>query len=187
MKVLVACEFSGRVRDAFKKRGHDATSCDFLPTESSGKHIQGDVLDVFDRRWDLMIAHPPCTYLCNSGVRWLHTRFERWEKMKDAAEFFRVLLEADIPRIAIENPVMHKYAVEIIGRRQDQIVQPWQFGHPESKATCLWLKGLPLLKPTRVMQKREQRIWKMSPGKERSKLRGLTYAGIAKAMALQWG
>jgi len=124
MKVLIACEFSGIVRDAFAKKGHDAWSCDLLPTEIPGNHIQGDVCDILDDGWDMMIAHPPCTYLANSGVRWLHERPERWEKLKEAADFFRTLLNAPIERICIENPIPHKYAIYLIGRKYDQIIQP---------------------------------------------------------------
>lgn len=191
MKVLVACEFSGIVRDAFKTKGHDAWSCDLLPTESEDKkhHLIGSVLDFIMPRldkWDLMIAHPPCTYLCNSGVRWLYERKDRKEKMKNAANFFRVLLEANISRIAIENPIPHKYAVEIIGRKYNQIIQPWQFGHGETKATCLWLKNLPKLKPTNIVVGRKGRIWKESPSPDRWKARSRTYQGIASAMAEQW-
>jgi len=200
MKVLIACEYSGRVRDAFAAKGHDAMSCDLLPTDKPGKHYQGDVMEVINDGWDLMIAHPPCTYLCNSGVRWLYDKdkakaVRRWEQMEDAARLFAVLLDANIPKIAVENPIMHKYAVEIIGRRQDQIIQPWMYGHTESKATGLWLKNLPELKPSndvkeqwKALPKGEgQKIHWMSPSKERAKLRSLTYQGIADAMAEQWG
>jgi len=187
MRVLVACEYSGKVRDAFIAQGHDAISCDILPTESIGPHYQGDVFDIIDQDWDLMIAHPPCTYLCNSGVSWLHKRPERWGQLKDGAEFFKALLEADIPKIAVENPIMHKYAVDIIGRRQDQIIQPWQFGHGETKATGFWLKGLPKLQPTEIVEGRQQRLHLLPPSKDRWKLRSTTYQGIADAMALQWG
>jgi len=195
MKVLVACEFSGRVRDAFLKLGFNAVSCDLLPTESRGPHYQGDICDILDEGWDLMIAHPPCTYLANSGVSWLYRQKGRWEKMRHGAAFFKMLLDADIPHIAIENPIMHKYAVEIIGRRQDQLVQPYMFGHPERKATCFWLKNLPPLKETNNVKnemnklpKREaQRIHYASPGPERWKIRSRTFQGIADAMADQWG
>ncbi len=186
MRVLVACEFSGTVRDAFRRRGHDAVSCDLLPTEVDGPHITDDVLGVLDQDWDLMIAHPPCTRLCNSGVRWLAER-DLWTEMRAGAEFFRSLLNAPIPRIAIENPIPHKYAVEIIGRSYDQRIQPWEFGHDESKATCLWLKHLPPLMATCLTAVREQRIWKMPPSKTRWQERSRTFAGIAEAMAMQWG
>ena len=189
MKVLVACEFSGIVRDAFIEQGHDARSCDLLPTESPGPHYQDNIFHVLTKtmyEWDIMIAHPPCTYLANSGVCWLHKQEGRMDKMFDGAMFFKALLEADIPKICIENPIMHKYAVVIIGRRQDQVIQPWMFGHPESKATCLWLKNLKPLIPTRVMSVREQRLHRLPPSPDRAKLRSITYKGIAEAMAEQW-
>lgn len=186
LNVLVACEFSGAVRDAFTALGHCAVSCDFLPSGTPGKHYQGDVRDILDWGWDLMIAHPTCTYLCNSGVSWLHKRPERWQQMAEGAAFFRELLNAPIPHIAVENPIMHKYAVEIVGRRQNQVIQPYQFGHGESKATCLWLKNLPELKPTNRVAGREQRLHRLPPSPERWKLRSMTYPGIAKAMAEQW-
>ncbi|KKK76077.1 hypothetical protein LCGC14_2867310 [marine sediment metagenome] len=189
MNVLVACEFSGRVRDAFRAKGHDAWSCDLLPTELPGSHHQGPLEDWISsgREWDLIVAHPPCTYLCNSGVRWLHEQSGRFELMERAAYFFNMIMARDCPKIAIENPIMHKYAVEIVGRRQDQIIQPWQHGHGETKATCFWLKGLPLLKPTNIVTGRENRIHKMAPSKDRGHLRSITYQGIADAMAEQWG
>lgn len=187
MRVLIACEYSGRVRDAFLKLDHDAMSCDLLPTDSPGPHYQGSVFDIIHDGWDLMIAHPPCTYLCNSGVSWLHKDPSRWDKMKDGANFFKSLLEANIPKVAIENPIMHKYAVEIIGLRQSQVVQPWMFGHGETKATCFWLKNLPPLTPTNIVEGREQRLHKLPPSKDRWKIRSTTYQGIADAMASQWG
>ena len=195
MRVLVACEYSGAVRDAFIAAGHDAVSCDLLPTDAPGPHHQGDVLDIINDSWDLMVAHPPCTYLCNSGVRWLSTDITRWPHMIDGAVFFRRLLDAPIPRIAVENPIMHKYAASIIGRRQDQVVQPWMFGHPEKKGTGLWLKGLPPLMPTDDVRdvmatlpaKEQSRIHYASPGPDRWKLRSTTFTGIAAAMADQWG
>jgi len=187
MKVLIACEFSGIVRDSFRNRGHDAWSCDFLSTDIEGPHIQDDVLEILDNDWDLMIAHPPCTYLSNSGVRWLYEQEGRWELMQQAAEFFKQLLDAPVMRIAVENPIMHKYALKAIGRSYNQIIQPWQFGHGETKATCLWLKGLPKLKPTNIVKGREQKIWKLPPSPDRWKLRSKTYEGIAEAMAEQWG
>ena len=191
MKILVACEFSGIVREAFRKRGHDAWSCDLLPSEiPSPYHIQDDVLNHLDEGWDLMIAHPPCTYLSNSGVRWLYNpdgskNEKRWENMRKGAEFFNILLNSDIPRIAVENPIQHKHAREII-RKPDQIIQPWQFGHGESKATCLWLRGLPLLYPTDIVEGREQRIFLMPRTEKRGLERSRTYLGIADAMADQW-
>jgi hypothetical protein len=193
MKVLVACEFSGVVREAFAKRGHDAWSCDILPSEDGSRfHIQDDirkVLKTAPMQWDLMIAHPPCTYLCNSGVCWLKDNEERYEKLQEAAEFFRFLMHQHwIPKIAIENPIMHKYAKQFIGGiEQTQIIQPWQFGHGETKATCLWLKYLPPLKPTKIVEGREQRLHKLPPSPDRGKLRSITYQGIAEAMARQWG
>lgn len=195
MKVLVACEFSGIVREAFRERGHNAVSCDFRDTLIDGPHIKGDVLDVLENGYDLMIAHPPCTYLANSGVRWLHEIDGRWKKMEQAARFFKTLLEAPIDKVCVENPIMHKYAVEIIGRRQDQVIHPYQFGHPETKSTCLWLRNLPELEPTNnvkeemksLSDKEKHRIHYMAPSDDRSKKRSITYPGIAKAMAKQWG
>jgi len=181
MKVLVACEFSGRVRDAFIKQGHNAISCDFLPTEQEGPHYQGDVFDIINDGFDLMIAHPPCTYLAVSGARWFKNR---QEEQKKAIKFFMKLVNALIEKIAVENPISimsTKY------RKPDQIIQPWMFGHGETKATCLWLKNLPKLQSTNIVSGREHRIHKMSPSKNRSKLRGITYQGIADAMAEQWG
>lgn len=194
-RVLIACEFSGTVRDAFARRGHDAWSCDLLPTEKPGNHYQCDAREVLGLDWDLMIAHPPCTYLANSGVSWLYKDAARWEKMKAGAEFFKMLMDAPIEQIAIENPIMHKYAVEIIGRRQDQTIQPWMFGHMEKKGTGLWLKNLPLLQPTQNVKEAtealpkniQQRIHHIPPGADRWKLRSITYSGIAEAMAEQWG
>ena len=196
LKVLVACEYSGRVRDAFIKRGHDAMSCDLLPTDSPGPHYQGDVRDVLHDDWDLLVAHPPCTYMTNSGVSWLHKDPARWELLDDAAAFFNLFLDAPIERIAVENPIMHKYAKERIGnRKQSQVIQPWMFGHMEQKGTCLWLKGLPLLQPTNNVKAQmmelpnneRQRLHYLPPSKDRWKLRSTTYQGIADAMAAQWG
>ena len=187
MKVLVACEFSGVVRDSFLAKGHDTISCDLLPTDSPGPHYQGDIFDIINEGFDLMIAHPPCTYLCNSGVCWLHIREGRWNQMREGAEFFKKLLNADIPKICVENPIMHKYAKEIIGVNQSQVIQPYMFGHGEKKATCLWLKNLPLLKPTNIVEGRIQRLHLLPPSKDRAKLRSITYKGIAEAMADQWG
>ena len=195
MKVLIACEYSGTVRDAFIARKHDAMSCDLLPTDKKGPHYQGSVFDIINDGWDLMVAHPPCTYLCNSGVSWLYKQQDRFNKMRAGAEFFKQLLESDIPYIAVENPVMHKYAKDIIGRGPDQIIQPWMFGHKEKKGTGLWLKGLPKLVPTTNLKKQtdalpiavQQRIHWQPPGKDRWKIRSTTFKGIAKAMAKQWG
>ena len=180
-KVLIACEFSGIVRDAFTSVGHEAVSCDILATEANGLHYQGDVLDILDGDWDLMIAHPPCTYLAVSGARWFK---HRQKEQQEAIGFVRKLMNARIKRIAIENPV-GVLSTKI--RKPEQIIQPWQFGHGETKATCLWLKGLPQLVATDIVDGRENRIHKMSPGKDRSKLRSLTYKGVAEAMANQWG
>lgn len=195
MRVLVACEYSGAVRDAFRALGHDAMSCDLLPTDVPGPHHQGDVTEVIDQDWDLMVAHPPCTYLTNSGVRWLHSDPTRWQGLIDGAVFFRSLLEAPIPRIAVENPVMHGWARKIVGSRADQIVQPWMHGHPETKATGLWLRNLPPLTETdnvkasmmKLPVRERSRIHYASPGPDRWKLRSTTFAGIARAMAAQWG
>ncbi len=185
MRVLIACEFSGIVRDAFAKRGHQAYSCDLLPSERPGNHIQVDVFQIINDGWDLMIAHPPCTRLANSGARWLHER-NLWFEMIEAGLFFNALLDADIPKIAVENPIQHKLARSMI-RKYDQIIQPWQFGHGETKATCLWLKGLPKLEPTDIITGREQRIHEMPPSPTRWMDRSRTYQGIADAMAEQWG
>lgn len=180
MRVLVACEFSGTVRDAFRKRGHDAMSCDLLDTEAPGPHYKGDVRDVLHDGWDLMIAHPPCTHLAVSGARWFK---EKQTEQAEALEFVRVLLDAPIARIALENPIS---IISSRIRKPDQIIQPWQFGHGETKATCLWLKNLPLLKPTNIVEGREARVHKMPPSADRWKLRSMTYSGIAEAMGEQW-
>lgn len=198
-KVLVACEFSGIVRDAFIKLGHDAWSCDLLDTESPGQHIKGDCLNELDKGWDLMIAHPECTFLTNAGVRHLHEHVTskngkrakisgpaRWTAMYVACDFFNKLANANIPRICIENPIPHKYAREKIGK-YTQIIQPWQFGHGETKATCLWLKNLPNLTPTLIVSERHPRCHLEPPGPNRWKNRSRTYTGIAEAMASQWG
>ena len=189
MRVLVACEYSGIVRDAFIRAGHEALSCDLLPSESDlGPHHQGDVLPLLDQGWDLMVAHPPCTYLTNAGVRWLYDdRYPtRWQDLIEGAAFFRQMLEAPIPRIAVENPVMHGWAKRIVGHEQAQVIQPWQFGHGETKAVGLWLKNLPQLIPTRVVDGREARVHKMPPGPNRAKERSRFFEGIAEAMADQW-
>lgn len=182
MKVLVACEFSGIVRDAFINRGHDAVSCDLLPTEIPGPHIQGNVLDVICRGgYDLMIAHPPCTDLSVSGARWF--REKRTTQMTSIG-FFMLLASSKIPRICIENPVS---IMSRVWRKPDQIVQPWQFGHGETKSTCLWLKGLTKLIPTNIVEGREAKVHLCPPGPDRWKIRSRTYQGIADAMAEQWG
>lgn len=183
MRVLVACEYSGRVRDSFLALGHDAMSCDLLPTDVPGPHYQGDVRDVLDYPWDLMIAHPPCTHLSVSGAR--HFEAKRKDgRQQSAIAFFMMLAKADIPRIAIENPIC---IMSSIWRRPDQIIQPWQYGHGETKATALWLKCLPLLQPTNIVGGREARIHRLPPSSDRWKLRSETYAGIASAMAEQFG
>lgn len=190
IKVLVACEFSGVVREAFNSyHGVHAVSCDVLPPEDGrvDYHYQGNVLDIINDGWNVMVFFAPCTYLCNSGVRWLDKgkNIERMNLMQDGAEFFNRLLNADIPYIAGENPIQHKYARKII-RKYDQIIQPWQFGHGEQKSTCLWLKGLPKLIPTNIVDGRTQRVWKESPSDTRWMERSRTYSGIAQAMANQW-
>lgn len=183
MRILVACEESGRVRDAFIRRGHDAMSCDLLPTASPGPHYRGDVQDVLGDGWDLMVAHPPCDHLAVSGARWFPEK--RADGRQQAAlEFVGLLLDADIPRIALENPVS---IISSHFRKPDQIIQPWQFGHGETKATCLWLKNLPPLTPTELVEGREPAVWKMPPGPDRKRLRSRTYHGVAEAMAAQWG
>jgi len=181
MKILIACEFSGRVRDAFRYRGHDATSCDILDTEQQGQHYCGDVLDILDDGWDLLIAFPPCTYLAVSGAKWFS---QRPEKQRSALWFVQFLMDAPVPRIAIENPIG---VISTRIRKPDQIIQPWMFGHGEVKSTCLWLKNLPYLNPTDIVTGREQWVHQASPGPNRSKDRSRTYSGIAEAMAAQWG
>ena len=187
MRVLIGCEESGTVREAFKALGHDAWSCDILPSRIPGNHIQADILTVLNNGWDLAIFHTPCTYLSNSGVRWLNERPERWELMRKDAELFKACMNSKIKLKVMENPIPHKYALEIIGRKYDQIIQPWQFGHGETKATCLWLEGVKKLYPTDIVDGREQRIWKMSPGPNRQRERSATFSGIAAAFASQWG
>jgi hypothetical protein len=182
MKVLVACESSGTVRDAFRALGHDALSCDLLPADNGGPHYRGDVRDILGEGWDLMIAHPPCTHLAVSGARWFKTKPPEWQE--DALAFVQLLMDAPIPRIAVENPVS---VISSRIRKPDQIIQPWQFGHGETKTTCLWLKGLPKLIPTNIVEGRDSRIHRMPPGPNRWKERSKTYQGIADAMASQWG
>lgn len=181
MKVLVACEFSGIVRDAFEARGHDAWSCDLLPSETAGNHIQKPVQKIDLGGFDLMIAHPPCTHLAVSGARWFKDK--KMEQL-DAIAFVRFLLAAPVPRMALENPIS---IISTKIRKPDQIIQPWQFGHGETKATCLWLKGLPKLVSTDICDGREARVHKMPPSKDRWKERSRTFLGIANAMAEQWG
>lgn len=198
MRVLVACEESQAVTKALRERGHEAYSCDIQDCSGGHPewHIKGDAIEeAHSGKYDMMIAHPPCTYLSNSGVCWLHKQEGRWEKMREGALFFKKLMDAPIEKIAIENPIMHKYAIEIIGRKQDQSIQPYEHGHPESKRTCLWLKGLPLLEPTNDVKEewknlpknKAQRLHYLPPGPERAKLRSKTYEGVAQAIAMQWG
>ena len=183
MRVLIGCEYSGVVRDAFLAAGHDAMSCDLLPTEVEGPHYQGDIRDVLDFPWDVAIFHPPCTHLSVSGAR--HFADKRMDGRQQAAvSFFLMLARAPIPRIAIENPVC---VMSSLWRKPDQVIQPWQFGHGETKATCLWLKGLPRLTPTQIVEGREARVHRMPPSADRWKDRSRTFAGIADAMAQQWG
>ena len=209
MKVLIACEYSGAVRDAFIKQGHDAMSCDLLPTDVPGPHYQGSVTDILNDGWDLMIAHPPCTYLAVSGNRWLYNKDgskneERWANRREALDFVRLLMDAPIKRIAVENPVS---VISSEVRKPDQIIQPWQFGDEAQKTTCLWLKNLPKLKPTKIVGEGEMFEWtckktgrtkrqaqwymdilsKAKTKAERQKLRSKTFQGIADAMADQWG
>jgi site-specific DNA-cytosine methylase len=181
MKILIACEYSGTVREAFSKLGHDAWSCDILETEIPGNHLQCDVREILGDGWDMMIAHPPCTHLAVSGARWFK---DKKVEQAEALEFVRLLLAAPIKRIALENPIS---IISSHIRKPDQIIQPWQFGHGETKATCLWLQNLPKLQPTNIVEGREQRIWKMPPGENRWKERSRTFEGIAQAMANQWG
>jgi hypothetical protein len=183
MRVLVACEYSGTVRDAFIAAGHDAMSCDLLPTEKPGPHYQGDVLDILNDGFDLMVAHPPCTHLAVSGARHFPAKIADG-RQQAALDFVRLLMNAPIPRIAIENPVS---IISSRIRKPNQVIQPWQHGHGETKATCLWIKNLPILLPTQIVSGREQRIHKMPPGPDRWRERSRTYPGIAAAMADQWG
>ena len=181
MNVLIACEYSGSVRDAFTREGHFAMSCDLLDTETPGLHYRGDVTQILGLGWDLMIAHPPCTHLAVSGSRWFK---DKVSEQAEALAFVRLLMDAPIPCIVIENPVS---IISSKIRKPDQIIQPWQFGHGETKATCLWLKGLPKLTPTNVVDGREARVHRMPPGPNRARERSRTYSGVAEAMAQQWG
>ncbi len=183
MKVLIACESSGIVRDAFDKRGHEAWSCDLLPSERNGLHYQGDVRDMLDWGWDLMIAHPPCTQTAVSGARWFGEK-QADGRQKEGIDFFMLLINAPIPQKSIEHPVS---IMSTVYRKPDQIIQPWMFGCGETKATCLWLINLPKLTPTNIVGGREQRIWRLPPSMNRSQERSRTYQGIADAMAEQWG
>jgi len=197
VRILIACEYSGRVRDAFRAAGHDAWSCDLLPCDADpAYHIQGDVVPLLGQGWDLMVAHPPCTYLCSSGLHWNKRVEGRQAKTEAALDFVRTLLSCPIPRVAIENPVG---CISTRIRKPDQTIQPWQFGHDASKATCLWLKGLPLLRPTAIISPRMvagRPRWanqtdsgqnRLGPSADRWKIRSETYSGIATAMAQQWG
>lgn len=196
MKVLIACEYSGNVRDAFRRLGHDAWSCDLLPSDSGGPHYQCDVREVLDKGWDLMVAHPPCTYLCSSGLHWNKRRPERAKLTEEALDFVRFLMDVQIPRIAIENPIG---CISTRIKPATQTIQPWQFGEDASKATCFWLKNLPPLQPTKIVEPRivdGKKRWanqtdsgqnKLSPSETRWKERSVTYVGIANAMATQWG
>ena len=181
MKVLVACEFSGAVRESFSSLGHYAVSCDLLPSEVPGNHYQGDVRDILFDGWDLLICHPPCTHLAVSGSRWFK---DKKGEQQESLDFVLLLLSAPIPRIALENPVS---IISSKIRKPDQVIHPWQFGHGETKTTCLWLKNLPKLRPTNIVSGRENRIWKLPPSADRWKQRSRTFSGIASAMALQWG
>jgi hypothetical protein len=188
MRVLVACEFSGRVRDAFTKAGHDAMSCDLLPSDTDGPHYQGDILDLLENtkgRWDLMIAHPPCTYLCRSGARWWKAKKE---EQAEALNFFELMWSAwkhwEIPKTCVENPIG---IPSTVFEKPTQIIQPWMFGHGETKATCLWLHGLPKLRPSCIVEGRDNTVHNLPQTKDRWKKRSITYTGIANAMASQWG
>lgn len=199
LKVLVACEYSATVREAFRNLGHDAVSCDLLPTEVAGPHYQGDVRDILDNGWDMMIAHPPCTFLTVAGAAWFyhpddkhlpkelrrpHPKYlTRRQDQQDALDFVRLLMGAKIRFKAIENPIS---VISSYIRKPDQIIQPWMFGHGETKATCLWLENLPLLVPTNIVEGREQRLHRLPPGPDRWKIRSKTFHGIADAMAVQW-
>lgn len=196
MRVLVACEFSGRVRDAFIRRGHDAISCDILDTEVPGPHYKGDVRNVLNEDWDLIIAHPPCTYLALSGVQWLKKESGRWDQMLEAVDFFNLFLASKCPRVCVENPIMHRYAKQrLLVPSYTQKTQPFFHGHPERKATCFWLRGLPLLKASSNVShlmigrvpRLTDKVHYAGPGPERQKNRSRTLPGIADAMASQWG
>jgi len=193
MRLIIGCEFSGIVREEFKKLGHDAWSCDLLPSEIPGNHLQCDVRDILNDGWDLAIFHPPCTYLCSSGLHWNKRVPGRDKLTQESLNFVRLLLDAPINKIALENPIG---CISSQIRKPDQIIQPWQFGHPESKATCLWLKNLPLLKPTNILNLPESGRWsnqtptgqnKLGPSKSRWAERSKTYLGIARSFAAQWG
>jgi len=180
-RILIACEYSGIVREAFRKRGFDAMSCDLLDTEMTGPHYKGDVFDIINEGYDLMIAHPPCTHLAVSGARWFK---EKQNEQAEALRFVMALMDAPIKHIAIENPIS---IISSKIRKPNQIIQPWQYGHGETKATCLWLKNLPKLQPSKIVDEREGKVWKMPPSSDRWKNRSRTFPGIAEAMATQWG
>jgi hypothetical protein len=195
LRVLVACEYSGIVREAFRLCGWDAWSCDFLPTEIPGQHIEGDVTPYLsNQHWDLLVGHPTCTYLCNSGAKHLYLGMkkengrneERWASMKNGADFFLKLWNAPVKHICLENPIMLGHAKKLIGVEQSQVIHPYEHGHGEMKSTCLWLKNLPLIKPSNIVSGREQRVHLMAPGPDRWKDRSRTYPGIAKALADQF-
>lgn len=183
MKILVACEFSGIVRDAFRANGHDAISCDLLPTELEGPHYQGDIRDILYDKWDMILAFPPCTHLASSGARWFKEK-QKDGRQQNGIDFFNLFTDLDCPKVAIENPIG---IMSTHYRKPDQIIQPWQYGHGETKSICLWLKGLPRLKPTNIVEGRETRIWYMSPSPDRAKERSRFFSGIAQAMVDQWG
>jgi len=198
MRVLIACEFSGIVREAFTKKGHDAWSCDILPCEIPGNHIQDDVLNHLNKNWDLLIAHPPCTYLSVAGAGWINRRPERKQQMVIAANFFKKLLDAPIEKICIENPLIYLDAIKIIGKKYNQIIEPYHFGESYKKRTCLWLKNLPELKPTKIVEPHTYWVNSSSNYRKGKKLsnkgihrskkeRSRTFKGIADAMAEQWG
>ena len=199
MKILIACEYSGIVRDAFVKRGFNAMSCDLLKTDKPGNHYTGDIRDILYEDWDLVIGHPPCTFIANSGVQHLYNKdksknVERWNNLKEATDFFKLFINHPCKKIAIENPIPHGHALKLIGKKYSQIIHPWQFGHMEQKATCLWLKGLPNLKPTnnvysemmKLSKKERQRLHYLPPSALRWKIRSQTYQGIADAIASQF-
>jgi hypothetical protein len=195
MKILIACEYSGRVRDAFLKMGHDAISCDILPTDVEGPHFQGDVRIMLDKEWDMIIAHPPCTFLTNAGARWLYEKPGRWGEMEMACDFFNLFLDHPAKKKCVENPVMHGHAKKLIRRDFTQSIQPHQFGHPENKRTCLHLDGLPNLIPSNDVREimktmtyaEKNKVHHCAPGPNRWKIRSTTYQGVADAMASQWG
>lgn len=193
LRILVACERSGTVRDAFLALGHDAWSCDIMPSRAPGPHLQCDAREIIGQPWNILIAHPVCKRLANSGVRWLHERPENWTLMRDAADFFLLFQNAThIPKRCVENPIMHGHALKLIGKRASQFIQPWMFGDPFQKSTGLWLTGLPLLAPEKRREdyapgEIKQECWLMTPGPDREEKRSKTYPGIARAMAETWG